>query len=179
MMAHLYSIIDDHLDSKEIEQILLNLEKDYHRFNQANEKKNDLSDDLTLIEKINPFSERDKKGDILKVKVEMEDIASIYNDDISIIKEKASVAISGIPAFQFKFQMIALNKSIKDISASGPQGAWVSGKEKAQAKSKAVDKLLAEQFGVEYQSCPPHSQLVKGYLAYLLEPYHLPNKLKS
>ena len=177
MSIQLYSVIDTHIEREIIEEMLLTLEKDYTKFLQIKEHWKELKGELTFFEKINPFDERDKKGEILKEDVKLQDIEDVYNDDVQTILNLSRTTILTIPAFRFKFQYLDLIESIKKISASGPKGAWINGRENALKKADVLNQSLTDQYGDLYAGCPKLSALLKGYVHYLMDPYHLPFKL--
>ncbi|MBT8219613.1 MAG: hypothetical protein KJP00_07305 [Bacteroidia bacterium] len=178
MTAQFYSIIDEQMDPAIIEEMLLTLEKDHTKYLRIKEQWKELKGELTFLEKINPFDERDKKGEILKEDIKLQDIENVYNDDMKVISQLAKAAILSVSAFNFKFRYLDLIQSINDISASGPKGAWVIGREKAMKKAAALNQSLTDQYGSIYSDCPKLSKLLKRYISYLIEPYHLPHKLK-
>ena len=188
MSSILFQEVDKFIDKKEIEKILLTLEEDLIKYDVVAKDLQYFKDQLTFIDKINPFGEREKKGEILKIKYEMEDIAKVYNQDMKVIRETASAAIKSIDAFIVNFQMDWLLRSIQTISvrfhvAVQPKHMrrnqiHVIGKEEALAKAQNLNKTLAHTYGEMYEMCPTYSKFIESYMAYLTEPYQLPLRLK-
>ncbi|MBT8219614.1 MAG: hypothetical protein KJP00_07310 [Bacteroidia bacterium] len=187
MITQLYSVVDENLDREEVEQILLTLEDDLTRFQAAKEDWRYLKNQLTFIDKINPFGERDRKGEILRAKYDMEDIARLYNEDMSIVREKAAEAIKSVDAFVASFQMDWLMRSIENISVKyygrtnnrgfKNSGIRLVGKDDALRKAEQLNQTLLKAYGELYRQCPGYPTFIKGYMNYLTEPYHLPLQL--
>ena len=187
MLAQLFAEVDKLLDRSEIERILLTLEEDLIKYEVTSKDLQYYKDQLTFIDKINPFGERDKKGEILKIEYEITDIAKVYNQDMEVIRGKAARAIKSIDAFVAKFQVDWLIRSIQGIQAryvhGGKANVRHSGLEiigKSQALKRAADlgHTLEQTYGQMYHLCPPYPQFIKAYMLYLTEPFHLPLELK-
>lgn len=188
MISELFSVVDKHINKVEIEKILLTLEQDLVKYEAAIDDWRYLKGQLTLIDKINPFGERDKKGEILKAKYEMEDIARLYNDDIALIREKAAAAIKTEDAFIASFQMDWLVRSIENISVKyygrtnnhgfRNSGIRLLGKEEALQSAQNLNQTLLSNYGELYRKCPSFKSFLDAYMAYLIEPYRLPLRLK-
>jgi len=188
MPAQLFAEVDKLLDQSEIEKILLTLEEDMIKYEAAFKDLQYYKDQLTFIDKINPFGERDKKGEILKIEYEINDIAKIYNQDIAVIREKAARAIQSIDAFFAKFQVDGLIRSIQGIQARyigggranvRHSGLEIIGKSQALKRAEDINITLQKTYGPMYHHCPSYAQFIKAYMLYLTEPYHLPLELKT
>jgi len=187
MSLQLFQEVDKLVDKQEFEKILLTLEEDLIKYETASKDLQYYKDQLSFIDKINPFGERDKKGEILKIEYEMADIAKIYNRDMKVIKEKSAAAIKSIDAFVARFQMDWLVRSIKEIRArsfNNPRNrisnnVQIIGREDSIRRASELDHTLKQTYGIAYEQCPPYAQFIKGYMHYVVDPYQLPLKLKA
>jgi len=188
MSSMLFQEVDNLIDKKSIDKIMLTLEDDLEKYQVVRKELQYYKDQLTFIDKINPFGERDKKGEILKIQYELEDIARVYNQDMQTIKDRASEVIKSIDVFVTKFQMDWLIRSVQNISIrqhgmvhqSGrrSRGITIIGKEEALVKAENLNKTLGHSLGELYEMCPPYPKFIEAYMNYLTEPYRLPLKLK-
>ena len=188
MLDQLYAEVDRLLDRDAIEKEMLTLEQDLIKYEAAAKDMKYLENQLTFIDKLNPFGERDKKGEILKIQYEMDEIAELYNADMAAIRSKAASAIKSIDAFVAKFQMDWLIRSIKNISAYyhgggnnklNRSGIRISGKEDSIERAHNLDQTLEETYGEMYKNCPPYKQFIEGYMIYLTDPFNLPVELRK
>jgi len=188
MSPELFTEVEKLIDKSEIDKILLTLEEDLLKYEVAVKDLNYFKDQLTFIDKINPFGERDKKGEILKIEYEINDIAKIYNQDMAIVREKAAGAIKSIDAFVAKFQVDWLVRSIQNIQARyigggranvRHSGLEITGKNQAIKRANDLNHTLNQTYGILYEECPPYPQFIKSYMLYLTEPYNLPLELKK
>lgn len=189
MISELYEVVDQKLNLVEVDKILLTLEQDFIRYNAAKEDLRYLKDELTIIDKINPFGQREKKAEILSAKYEMEDIAKIYNDDMAIVRQKAAGAIKSVDAFIARFQMDWLIRSIENISVKyygrtnnrgfKHSGIKLVGKQEAISRAENLNQTLLRVYGDLYRQCPPYKAFIDGYMTYLTDPYNLPQRLKK
>jgi len=132
-LTHLYRTIESVQDMKEVERILLSLEKDKVEFEYllglyTNEKQN-----LTLLDRINPYNERNQKGKVLKLQVQLDDLIDVYYEDRKKLISMAAKAVYSIPVFLAKDRMKDLEDAIESISAGGN---LVFGRDDAQQKRK-------------------------------------------
>jgi len=176
-LSPLFALIESHLDMKQVEEILLVLEKDKVDFDAIHEVYIEEKKEISLFEKINPFSEREQKGKVLKLKVQLEDIAGVYKKDRKVLLDMAATAIHNVPAFVAKGRHSELKASIEEIWASGPKGASVHGKGKAQSMADELSKSFIDIYGDDFAACPKLSELLSGYMHYLFQPFHLPQEL--
>lgn len=171
----LFQAIESALDMNEVERILLLLEKDKFEFNQMHELWKKEREQLSILDKINPFSERDQKGEILKIQVQLDDIINVYEKDRKELINMTVNVIYSIPAFVARERMNDLRDAIESISAGGNM---VFGRDNAQQKRKKLDSSLIDTYGLLYKNCPPLDKLTSGFLNYLFTPFHLPTELE-
>lgn len=177
-LSPLYVLIESHLDMKEVERILLLLEKDRTDFNAIYETYLVEKKEISFIEKINPFSEREQKGEVLKLKVQLEDISGIYMSERQQIMDMSARAILEVPAFVAKDRYLKVVQGIDEIWATGPKGASIHGQDAAKQKAVELSKSLVDIYGADFSSCPDLGELLETYLEYLFAPFSLPQELE-